>query len=174
MSRFLPGQPLGIKWGQFNPAATTIEVFVDFVCPFSNRIVGNLKEVAAEYGDQVNIVFFIVPQPWHPQGSIIAECFLAAASIAPESTSKLLTATFDAFHTNRFQDVPSYDMSRHDFHKAFAELYNETCGVPPEKLLEAVEIKQGTGEFALHHGNGATRLLKFYVKLHRQLGVHVT
>ena len=68
MSTRLPAKPLGIAWGERNPDAVSLEVFVDFLCPFSRRIFKRLTgEVVPHFGSKLNVTYFPMPQPWHPQ-----------------------------------------------------------------------------------------------------------
>lgn len=174
MTSRIPGQPLGLVWGKATPASVQLEVFVDFACPFSRRIFRRLtKEVHGHYGEQVSISFFLVPQPWHPQGCTIHECFLAAMTVAPEKRMDLLRATMKVCETPAFTDVHSYDKSRADIHKEFSEIYENECGLDSAKFLQAVGIREQE-DGSVNNGNEATRTVKFYVKLHRQLGIHVS
>ena len=85
----------------------------------------------------------------------------------------LMAATMDACDSPNFSDVASYDKSRSDIHAEFAEIYATKCHLDKDAFMEVVGIKV-LPDGSVNSGNGATRTLKFYTKLHRQLGIHVS
>lgn len=73
-----PPKPVGVRYppGSTNLPATTIEVFLDFCCPFSAKMWPTLKALqAADAG--VQFVVQLVPQPWHPQSAVLHEVGLS-------------------------------------------------------------------------------------------------
>jgi protein-disulfide isomerase len=59
-------------------APVTVVVFTDFQCPFCAKSEVTMRELAAEYGDQVRIVFKNNPLPFHDQARLVARAALAA------------------------------------------------------------------------------------------------
>ena len=173
MSR-IPGVMLGVVvGGPTAPTATVLEVFVDFMCPFSKRISERLvKEVKPHYGEKLKLVFHPMAQPWHPQGCAVHECFHVAAAVDPSKQEAIYVATMD-FANPTFCDVPAYDKTRRDIHEAFADVYESKCSLDKAAFLEGATIKQ-LPDGSINSGNAGTRMLKIYTKMHRQLGVHVS
>jgi protein-disulfide isomerase len=57
-------------------APVTVVEFSDFQCPFCGRVVGTMKQVEKEYGDQVKVVFKHLPLAMHqnaPQAHAAAQ-----------------------------------------------------------------------------------------------------
>jgi hypothetical protein len=174
MTSSLPGQRLGLTWGEKHFDATRLEVFVDFTCPFSRRLFRRLtQEVIPHYGDKLDVVFFPMPQPWHPQSCMVHECYFAALVVAPAKYMAMMDALMDACDDPGLSDVGSYEKSRRDVHRELGALLAAKCGLDEEVFLDTVALKRGE-DGSVNSGNGATRLLKFYVKLHRQLSIHVS
>ncbi len=59
-------------------ALVTIVEYSDFQCPYCVRLTDSLKQVAAEYPDDVRIVFKHFPLPMHKQAKPASEAVLAA------------------------------------------------------------------------------------------------
>ena len=173
MSR-LPGKRLGVKIGSTPVSASgglQLEVFVDFTCPFSKKIYDVLvKEVKPHYGHKLELIFQLVPQPWHPASCMVHESFHAACLAAPFKEEKLFAVTFrDALV--HFGDSHTMESSRKKVHAQLSGIY-EDCAV--EKMAFLKNLALDTADGQVNGGNAASRLVKLYVKQHRQLGVHVT
>jgi hypothetical protein len=167
----LPSTALGIHafGGPNSSAPSTLEVFVDFTCPFSAKIYWTLKELYNEVQNRVNVVFMPMPQPWHPSSAVVHECFHAACMVNPELTSKLMAISFE-HGVDKFGDVPSQNKTRVEMHKEWADIY-EVLGVDKEQFMKNLTLPEGKGP---NPGVPATLPLKFYVKACRQLNMHVT
>ncbi len=57
-------------------APVTIIEFADFQCPFCVRAEATLRELAADYGDKLRLVFKNEPLPFHPRAEPAAEAAL--------------------------------------------------------------------------------------------------
>eukprot|EP00009_Paramoeba_aestuarina_P002912 CAMPEP_0201522714 /NCGR_PEP_ID=MMETSP0161_2-20130828/18508_1 /ASSEMBLY_ACC=CAM_ASM_000251 /TAXON_ID=180227 /ORGANISM="Neoparamoeba aestuarina, Strain SoJaBio B1-5/56/2" /LENGTH=206 /DNA_ID=CAMNT_0047921635 /DNA_START=75 /DNA_END=695 /DNA_ORIENTATION=- len=166
----IPCQPLGIVWGDNNGSAKVVlECFIDFCCPFSKKIFDRLQEVGAKYGANLKIVYQLVPQPWHPQSCIMAEGMIAGSLADPSRTNDMAQALFN--ESAQFYDVNIINKSRAEMYKDLGEIA-ASAGIDKEKFAQKLELDTSNGQ--KNGGNGATRVLKLYVKQHRQLGVHVT
>ena len=119
----------------------------------------------------IQFVFHLVPQPWHPPSCILHEFGLAVHSIlGAESFFMYASKIFSDSQETCFDDM-TFEMSRKD-------IYSHLCGLCSDfidasgasKITEFLSIKAGSG----NSGNEATKLLKFCVKYHRVRGVHVT
>mmetsp|Transcript_58 Transcript_58/g.162 ORF Transcript_58/g.162 Transcript_58/m.162 type:complete len:213 (+) Transcript_58:191-829(+) len=171
----LPCGPLGLNWtGSTGPDDVVLEVFIDFCCPFSKRIFDRLVgEVIPHYAKAerpVRVVFQFVPQPWHPQSAMVHEAAIAAMSVGSHAAGKSMAAAIFA-NQEDFFDVSTYDKSRADIMARLTELAVES-GVERSDFSNAIKLDLAGG--AKNSGTATTRVLKFYVKYHRLLSIHVT
>lgn len=167
----LPSKRLGVRTGgeSSSGATSTVEVFVDFCCPFSRKMFNTLKEVIPMFRSRVDIVYMPMPQPWHPSSSVVHECYHAAVMAKPDAEMDLFDLTFDQA-LEKFGDVPSVDKSRLQMHKEWAVIY-ASVGVDTGTFLANLALPEGQGP---NPGVPATQTLKFYIKAGRQLSMHVT
>ena len=175
MTKFIPGRQLGFTLGGRVGAETKLEVFVDFTCPFSQRIFRRLREeVKPYYGPKLDVVIMPFSQPWHPSSAMVHECFHSACmSVSPDKSEDILSATFD-FALEKYNDVDAMDKSRKQVHLECADLY-AALGVPKETFLENLALPPEDKRENKNPGVPATRLVKFYTKAARQVGgLHVS
>lgn len=173
MPPLLPPSTLGILLGT-KSADIKIDVFIDLCCPFSKKIFKRLYTevfplVEATKANSVCFCFYLTPQPWHPQSSMMTESVIAVKLIVPDLTLNYINSLFDAQES--FFDAATYSKSRiqvyEDLSIIAAEFVEKTNFM---KLLE----RKVTDDGSLNSGNETTQTLKWYVKYHRSCGVHVT
>ena len=117
------GGPLGLRLG--SPAAKVVlDVYVDFCCPFSaivyNRLVDDVIPAFAKRSEEaLQVVFYQVPQPWHPQGTMMHEAVIGAAELSGN-----YAAAYAAMFANRekFVDIETFDKTRSEIYKELAEV----------------------------------------------------
>ncbi len=64
-----------------NPEApVTLVVFIDYQCAFSAQLVGTLRSLVQQHGEDLRIAFKMNPQPRHPGAVLAAEAVLAAGA----------------------------------------------------------------------------------------------
>ena len=105
---------------------------------------------------------------------------LAAAASAPRSTVLLRTgiqATNDYQRLlfasrDQFVDAVVMDESRTSISQRLAALAATLDGVEEEAVMERLKVI--VTDTQKNSGSASIRVLKFYVKQHRQLGIHVT
>ncbi|GAB5373014.1 hypothetical protein AAMO2058_001713700 [Amorphochlora amoebiformis] len=86
MSR-LPYRYVGMPLSKPAFAPVTVEVFVDFFCPFSAKCTKTMIQLASQPNISVRMIPY--PQPWHWEGGIIATCFnIIAKNGTPEEAVK--------------------------------------------------------------------------------------
>ena len=176
-----PVVPLGLTYGKSNTSfaadAVVLECFIDFCCPFSKKIWDRLtldvhKFYAAGSGKSpVKIVFHQIPQPWHPQSTLLHEVALASWIAGGDDKYELMhQSLFDV--RDKFCDLDVYEMSR-------SQIYNSLClatasqvGIEAKSLMELLTLDTSNGQ--RNSGNACTASLKWYVKQHRQRGIHVS
>ena len=174
MSR-IPGRSLGVLCKSTAASAVSglrLEVFVDFTCPFSKRITERLiNEVKPAYGDKLELIFQPMPQPWHPSSCMVHEAFHAACLVSPEKEYDIFKLTMDNAMV-KFADKHTENMTRKQVHDALGSIYEEAGLADKAGVAQNLELDVSNGQ--VNGGNNATRLLKFYVKQHRQVGIHVS
>jgi hypothetical protein len=174
-----PAVPLGHLWCWPSPAPEpflVLEVFVDYCCPFCARIFKRLTEevIPAFNGDstpRIKLIFQQLPQPWHPQSSLMHESVCAIRHLygiqATNDYQRLLFASRE-----QFVDAVVMDETRTSISQRLAALAATLEGVEEDAVMERLKVI--VTETQKNSGSASIRVLKFYVKQHRQLGIHVT
>ena len=161
------------------PATThTLEIYIDYVCPFSAKIFNNLTStvlplIRANPAWASNLTLILRPQvqPWHPSSTLVHEAALAVLRLAP--------AKFWDFSARLFADQKAYfDVSvvnelRNDTYRRLAALAGKT-GVNAEEVYRMLAIPDKADGDSLNVGNAVTDDLKVITKMNRLIGVHVT
>ena len=88
-----------------------------------------------------------------------------------QATNKYQTLLFSGQQS--FFDTKVEDMTRSDVADNLAEIAGTIEGVEKSRVLERLKVDRSDPE-VLNGGTASTRVLKFYVKQHRLLGIHVT
>ena len=168
----LPSVELGRVLPGGESAKVTLGAWLDYACPFSAKAYKALVEqVGPHYGEDLKVVFYHQVQPWHPQSPILHEAAIAVHQLGGDAafykfSSALMEGQKDFFDAN------VWDKSRADLHKTLAALASSSAGVKEEDVL--AKLARAVEEGALNTGNACTLELKFYVKLGRQTGIHVS
>ena len=139
--------------------------------PFSHKIYDTLvAEVKPHYTHKLELIFQPMPQPWHPASCMVHESFHAACLAAPLQEEQIFASTMRTALLH-FGDSHTLEMSRRQVHEQISSIYEAECGVEKAALLRNLALDTSDGQ--INGGNNATRILKFYAKQHRQLGIHV-
>lgn len=157
----------------------TLEVYLDYVCPFSAKIFKTLYEDVApairenaKWANGIQIIFRQQVQPWHPSSTLTHEAALAVLRLAPEKYYEYSAALFR--EQKSYFDVSVVNEARNATYQRLAKLAG-TVGVDEAKVLELLTIADKPGEDgSLNSGNGVTNDLKVVVKMARLTGVHVS
>jgi predicted DsbA family dithiol-disulfide isomerase len=161
------------------PARHTLEVYLDYVCPFSNKIFGTLTTVVVPmiksnpaWASSVELIFRQQIQPWHPSSTLTHEAGVVVMKLAPEKFWAFSTELFAV--QKSFFDVNVVKESRNETYKRLAEIAGKV-GVDEAKVLEMLTVPDKPAEDgSLNVGNAVTNDLKVLVKMARLTGVHVT
>ncbi|ORY54854.1 thioredoxin-like protein [Pseudomassariella vexata] len=161
------------------PAVHTLEVYLDYVCPFSaklfntlyNSVVPLIKENPA-WKSKIQIILRQQVQPWHPSSTLVHEAAVAVLQLAPakywEFSNVLFKAQADYF------DVNVVNETRNQTYKRLAKLA-ASVGVDETKIYELLEISdKAADDGGLNNGNKVTNDLKVLIKMARLVGVHVS
>lgn len=178
----IPPEPLGISLNDTSllqlERCKTVDVFIDLCCPFSKKMFHTIHSTVNSDSSNANLInstrfrLFLVPQPWHPQSSLMAEAVLAVYSI---DNTKVVDY-INLIYTNQeaFFDENVSMKSRTDLYHDLAVLA-EMCHVEKSMFLSKLIINPTSNTVsATNCGNSVTQCVKWYVKYHRSVGVHVT
>ncbi|KAI5862983.1 hypothetical protein GGS23DRAFT_605111 [Durotheca rogersii] len=162
------------------PAVHTLELYLDFVCPFSAKLfktfyhsVIPLIKANPKWAGNLQILFRQQIQPWHPASTLVHEAALAVLRLAP--------ARYWAFSDALFQAQLDYfdeflvDESRNQTYRRLAKLAASVTGVDEDQIYGLLEIPPKVREGS--HANGGNKVtddLKVQIKTARLVGVHVS
>ncbi|KAI0873844.1 thioredoxin-like protein [Hypoxylon argillaceum] len=161
------------------PTLHTLELFLDYVCPYSARQFNTIYNVVAplvranpKWSSSVQFILRQQVQPWHPSSTLAHEAALAVLHVAP--------AKYWAFSDALFKDQQAYfDVNvvaetRNQTYRRLAKLAS-TVGVDEAAVYDLLEISdKPAADGSLNIGNKVTNDLKVLVKIARLVGVHVS
>ncbi|KAK7743335.1 hypothetical protein SLS62_010658 [Diatrype stigma] len=170
--------PLGESPG-VPPQLHTLEVFLDYVCPFSAKqfhtlyhVVGPLVREHPQWASRLQIVFRQQVQPWHPSSTLVHEAAVAVLQVAPARFWAFSDALFRA--QKDYFDVSVVAETRNQTYRRLARLAG-TVGVDEDAVYARLAIPDKPAEDgSLNVGNAVTNDLKVLIKIARLLGVHVS
>jgi len=157
-----------------NPAAAhTLEVFLDYACPFSARMANKLNTfvrdiIDSRYPGKVKVIFRPHVQSWHVGSVITHEAGLAALRASPENYWPFSLALFK--RQEEYFDIPTQDLTPRQIRENLAKLASEV--LPPDAVEKFKELLVFKG--TPNGGNAVTDDLKYTIKFSRQNGIHVS
>ncbi|KAL8732644.1 MAG: hypothetical protein Q9166_002619 [cf. Caloplaca sp. 2 TL-2023] len=158
-------------------AIHTLELFLDYVCPFSAKMFLTLTThilplLPQKYPGKLRFIFRQQIQPWHPSSTLCHEAGLAILRLAPEKFYPFSQKLFE--RQKEFFDVNVVKETRNETYRRLAKLAGEV-GVGEGDVYGLLEVGDKPGEDGgLNIGNGVTDDVKVIVKVNRLMGVHVT
>ena len=160
-------------------AKHTLEIYLDYVCPFSAKIFKTFyKSVAPVIEEKytkpgVRVIFRQQIQPWHPSSTLTHEAGAAVLKTAPKSFWAFSEKLFE--QQKEYFDVNVVNESRNETYKRLAKLAGTVDGVDEKTILDLLLVSDKPGaDGSLNSGNKVTDDVKFMVKANRVTGVHVT
>ncbi|KAL8815298.1 MAG: hypothetical protein Q9223_005552 [Gallowayella weberi] len=159
-------------------AVHTLELFLDYVCPFSAKMFLTLSSsilplIPQKYPGKLRIIFRQQIQPWHPSSTLVHEAGTAVLRLAPERFYAFSQKLFE--HQKEFFDVNVVKETRNETYKRLAKLAGEVEGVKEGDVYGLLEVgDQPAEDGGLNVGNKVTDDMKVLVKVNRLTGVHVT
>ncbi|KAJ9497190.1 hypothetical protein H2202_007346 [Exophiala xenobiotica] len=160
-------------------AKHTIELYLDYVCPFSAKIFKTFyKEVVPliekKYTNPgVRVIFRQQIQPWHPSSTLVHEAGAAVLKTSPKSFWTFSEKLFQ--QQNDYFDVNVVNETRNNTYKRLAKLAGSIDGIEEKTVLDLLLVSDKRAEDgSLNIGNQVTNDVKFMVKANRLTGVHVT
>ena len=174
----LPKAPLGHLVSATTPSSSSssppiaLEAYLDLVCPFSKRLYTRLtQDVLPALSGKISLTLHQTPQPWHFQSAILHEALAAVGLVKPAALPQAWDVLFA--HQTDFMDTEVQDITRKQMVDKIANLLVGN-GVIDDKAAYLQTLALDTSNENRNGGTAATQPLKFAVKQHRQLGIHVT
>lgn len=160
-------------------AKHTIELFLDYVCPFSAKIFKTFYKsvvplIEKKYTNPgVRVIFRQQIQPWHPSSTLVHEAGAAVLQTAPKSFWAFSEKLFE--HQAEYFDVNVVNETRNNTYKRLAKLAGSVDGIDEKTIFDLLVVPDKPSENGgLNIGNKVTNDVKFMVKANRLTGVHVT
>jgi len=158
-------------------AAHTLELWLDYVCPFSAKLFRNAvapflapSVTSGPLKGKVNVILRLQVQPWHGSSTFTHEAALAVGRIAPGSFFDYTALLFKK--QEDFFDRPVADLTPAQIREKLVALANEIPSIDKAKIPEIKDALTYKG--SPNGGIAVTDDLKWNIKLSRQNGVHVS
>ncbi|KAI0021153.1 thioredoxin-like protein [Xylariomycetidae sp. FL0641] len=161
------------------PAMHTLELYLDFVCPFSAKqfltlyddvlplIRGNPRWAA-----NLQLLFRPQVQPWHPASTLAHEAGVAVLQAAPARFWDF--AALLMRRQEEFFDARVVNEARNQTYRRLARIAAEV-GVGEDEVYQRLVVSDRPAEDgSLNAGNRTTDDLKVLVKMARLVGIHVS
>lgn len=156
-------------------APHTLDIFLDFVCPFSAKLAlaidGVLKPLlgpGGQYEGKVKAIFRPQVQPWHASSTLTHEAALAVVRVSPENFWSFSLALFK--RQTEYFDIPASTLTPVQIRENLAQLVTGVIGSSlTDDFRELLKLK-GTP----NGGVAVTEDLKYTIKFSRQNGIHVS
>ncbi|KAL0951273.1 hypothetical protein HGRIS_007987 [Hohenbuehelia grisea] len=157
-------------------APHTLDIFLDYVCPFSAKLAKNgiesvLKPLLGQggkYEGKVKVIVRNQVQPWHASSTFTHESAFAVLRVAPEKFWPYSLALFQ--HQEEYFDIPSSTLTPLQIREKLAALAAQV--IPPEKVEEFKELLKLKS--SPNGGVAVTDDLKYTIKFSRQNSIHVS
>jgi len=151
----------------------TLEFWYDIVCPFSKKsyatTYGTLRPlVTGSLKDKVKIILRLQPQPWHASSMLTHEAVLAVSRVAPDQLLEYLDALYKV--SEDFYDIPASTYTAVELRDRLVNVGSQILGIEKTKQAKELLLLKGTP----NGGNAVTDDLKYFIKLGRQNGIHVS
>lgn len=157
-------------------AIHTLDIFLDYVCPFSAKMARTIDNVlkplfdkGGDYAGKVKVIFRPQVQPWHATSTLVHEFALAVIRVSPENFWRFSLLLFE--NQEKFFDIPTSSMTPIQIRNQLASL-SAQWQVTSESAVSKFETL-----LAHNSPNGGTAVtdnLKYTIKFSRQNGIHVS
>ncbi|KAF8908308.1 hypothetical protein CPB85DRAFT_1309643 [Mucidula mucida] len=160
-------------------APHTLEIFLDYVCPFSAKMALAIDSVlkplfspGGKYEGKVKAIIRLQVQPWHGSSTFTHEAALAVARVSPEAFWPFSLALFK--QQGDYFDIPTSTLTPLQIREKLAnlaasldsKLWSGDAGAKFKDLLTLKSSPNG--------GVAVTDDLKYTIKFSRQNGIHVS
>jgi len=158
-------------------AAHTIELWIDYVCPYSAKLFRNAvapiiapSVTSGHLKGKVNLILRLQVQPWHGASTFTHEAALAVGKVAPEGFFDYTTLLLR--EQEKFFDRAVADLTPTQIREKLIALAGEVSSIDKAKLPAIKDAL--TYKSSPNGGVDVTDNLKWHVKLSRQNGIHVS
>jgi len=156
-------------------APHTLDVFLDYVCPFSAKIskaidtaLKPLLDEGGKYYGKVKVIFRPQVQPWHSSSTFVHEAGIAVARVSPEHFWPFSLALFA--DQEKYFDIPTSDKTPIQVRESLQQLAESVIGQDKgAQFGELLKLKSSP-----NGGVDVTEDLKYTIKFSRQNGIHVS
>jgi len=156
-------------------APHTLDIFVDYVCPFSaklaftiDKVVKPLLDAGGKYEGKVKAIIRLQVQPWHSASTLTHESALAVARAVPDKFWPYSVELFK--HQSDFFDIPCSNLTPIQIREKLVNLALPIVG--QDKKGEILDLL--TYKTTPNGGVDVTEDLKYTIKFSRQNGIHVS
>ncbi|KAF8549698.1 hypothetical protein OG21DRAFT_560920 [Imleria badia] len=157
-------------------APHTLDVFLDYVCPFSAKISRTIDSVlkpwfdkGGKYYGKVKLIVRLQVQPWHASSTLTHEAALAVVRASPDNFWVFSRKLFD--EQENFFDIPSSTLTPLQIREKLVDIADSVIQ-DKGKVEEFKELLKLKG--SPNGGVAVTDDLKYTIKFSRQNGVHVS
>lgn len=157
----------------------TLELYLDYVCPFSAKQFKTFLDVARKIsndpklGPKLQVILRQQVQPWHPSSTLVHEAALAVERLDSTKFWPFSEALFN--DQKAYFDVNVVNETRNATYKRLAKLGASSVGVNEEEMYKLLAISdKAADDGSLNIGNEVTNDLKVVIKTARLVGVHVS
>lgn len=161
----------------------TIEVYLDYSCPYSAKLYNKWYEelfpYLAQNSDKYRFIFKNYVQVWHPNSTLLHEASLSFQYLDPQDFLKFSYHLFA--NIEQFYDTATVNLTRNEVYAKIYDLVikpnglDKKNGITKEQFLGNLSIAEiKDGEKHSNVGNTTTNDLKWFTKTGRQQGIHVT
>ena len=154
-------------------AIHTIELYLDYVCPFSAKMFNTLyssvlPSVDKKYASKVQFLFRQQIQPWHPSSTLVHEAGAAVLRLSPDKFWIFSKVLFE--QQKDFFDVNVVHETRNETYRRLAKVAAK-AGVDEGKVFELLAISdKPSDDGSLNVGNQVTNDVKSLVKVRTLVG----
>ncbi|KAJ2818275.1 hypothetical protein GGI24_005147 [Coemansia furcata] len=159
-----------------NDQQHTLEVYLDYTCPFSAKLWRTLTAEVIPYltetSQGLTVIFRHQVQPWHPASTLLHEASLAVEKLNPSGFVPFSQALFE--HQREYFDEANVETTRIETYRQLADLAASINAIDDRQaMLQLLDIQANNAE-PRNAGNAVTNDLKYHIRFARAKAVHVS
>ncbi|KDQ64204.1 hypothetical protein JAAARDRAFT_27831 [Jaapia argillacea MUCL 33604] len=156
-------------------APHTLDIFIDYVCPYSAKIalvidsvLKPLLDAGGKYDGKVKAIARLQVQPWHGTSTFTHEAALAVARVSPQDFWKFSLVLFK--NQGDYFDIPSSQLTPLQIREKLVALAATVIGKDKAEEVKDLLTLKGSP----NGGVAVTDELKYTIKFSRQNSIHVS
>eukprot|EP00039_Didymoeca_costata_P001394 m.52122 g.52122 ORF g.52122 m.52122 type:complete len:230 (-) comp10773_c0_seq3:2085-2774(-) len=152
----IPFSPDGNAIKKNMTGVVELELFWDWLCPYSRNHSYGVLDASRHYGDKLQLIIHPFPLPYHRHAFETSWASFVARALAGDSMDKQLQFGIYAFsqQTALYND-PTFNMTPADIQNILARWGNECCGFDTAQFLGLFTRKSHSGELVYLNANEA-------------------